>query len=522
MSRSRIIEHRRIRQNQHAKLAGIPSRAGGFVEPLECRRMLSANPMGPSGGRGQGGPVGGRTAPVGPGGDAGATIVFSLAPAVVQSGLTALAAADSDPAPTTTTIVRLGNRNGVETYSIFEGTGSPTADSSSTTDNATATPPPQIMVDVDGNPVTAPTQTTTTFGAITNTAVTSELTAIASALNVTAPSSTTGVDVITASDGTAIYAINFASPVALAGSGSSATSATADTGPRNGGGGGIRISVDASGNPVGQEQVPLSVLSTAVQAGLTSHAPAGATALTSASLIDVATIDGVTLYTAHYSGTGTQTTVTVNIAGTLASLPSSTQVDFSTLPAAARAELQTLADADGYTGAISNTQQVTVYAEPNGTVIYCVSLQLTGTDTTTSSTIGIAVDAAGNPTVPPMGGFAGPGGGLACEPGSGATPDGSGASTDSSTDPANSTNCNPTTTSTTTAATTTTTTTASTRASKIAAAKAAIAAKKAAVFAAIQQKKAAALAAKKAAATAKAAAKAAKLAAIQAAREAAV
>ena len=58
------------------------------------------------------------------------------------------------------------------------------------------------------------------------------------------------------------------------------------------------ISVDANGDPTGNESVPLSTLSTAIQNGLTSNAPAGATALPSTSLIAVRTINGVTTYSA--------------------------------------------------------------------------------------------------------------------------------------------------------------------------------------------------------------------------------
>src|SRR5437660_7586511 len=54
----------------------------------------------------------------GPGLHAGRTIQFSQAPAAVQSGLKSLASTDNVTAPTATTIVILGNFNGVETYSI--------------------------------------------------------------------------------------------------------------------------------------------------------------------------------------------------------------------------------------------------------------------------------------------------------------------------------------------------------------------------------------------------------------------
>jgi len=109
--------------------------------------------------------------------------------------------------------------------------------------------------------------------------------------------------------------------------------------------------------------VPLSTLSTTIQDALTSNAPAGATALTDTSLIDVRTLQGVTLYTATYTSAGTTTRVSVNSAGTLKSLPSSSEVEFSTLPQVAQTELQTLATADGYTSTIAATQTVTAFAE---------------------------------------------------------------------------------------------------------------------------------------------------------------
>jgi hypothetical protein len=287
----------------------------------------------------------------------------------VQAGLTTLAGTDDVTAPTSTTVVHLGNVQGQELYTVDITSGS--------TDT-------KLTVNQIGTAVTPPTQSTTTFGAITNTAVTAEITAIASAENLTAPTSSTTVNTTTLADGTTIYC------VALSPSSSSST--TQNSQP-------VQIAVDSNGNPVGNELVPLSTLSTAIQSGLTSNAPTGATALTSTSLINVQTIDGVTLYTARYSTSGVNSTVTVNSSGTLTSLPSSTQTTFSAIPSAAQTEIQTLATADGDTSTIASTQSVMELTEANGTVLYTV--QLVNSSSSNSTPIMITVDSSGNPTVLP-------------------------------------------------------------------------------------------------------------------------
>lgn len=340
-------------------------------EILEGRRLLSGGPFGfHGGGFGHG---------HGDHGDdfGGATIEFSQAPTAVQTGLDTLAATDNLTAPTTTQKVYLGNSNGTETYTIdITGTGTDT----------------KLTVDQTGTPVTSPTLSSTTFGAVTNTAVTDEINAIATALSLTAPTSTTAVSVSTAADGTATYTVRLDN------------GSTGSWGWR----GGAIVSVDSNGNPVGNQRLPLSTLSTAIQTGLTSNAPAGATALTSTSLINVRTENGSTFYSATYTSTGVRTTITVNSAGVLTSLPSTTQVQFSTLPTAAQTELQTLATADGVSGTIAATQVVLAFDEGNGTTVYSVRLGATSTDSngdTYTHLITLAVDQAGNPTVPPNDGF---------------------------------------------------------------------------------------------------------------------
>src|SRR4051812_33925949 len=155
------------------------------IEGLEDRCLMHGGPGGfgfgfAGGGFGNGGP----------GLHVGRTIQFSQAPTAVQSGLKSLASTDNLTAPTATTTVILGNFNGVETYTIdINGTGTQT----------------RLTVDQHGDPVTAATRTSTTFGAINNSAVTDELTAIATALSLTAPTSSTPVEVTTTSDGTITY-----------------------------------------------------------------------------------------------------------------------------------------------------------------------------------------------------------------------------------------------------------------------------------------------------------------------------
>ncbi|HUB27286.1 MAG TPA: hypothetical protein VL992_17815, partial [Tepidisphaeraceae bacterium] len=235
----------------------------------------------------------------------------------------------------------------------------------------------------NGTAVTAPTTSSTTFGSLT-TIVANEFDAIASALSLTAPSSTTNVAVLTPSDGTAIYTINLSS-----------SSGHAKT----------PISVDANGNPVGNEVVPFSTLPTALQQQFITDAPSGVT-LTSASTkpVQVAYVDGVQTYTVVFKTVGTTTTITLNGSGALTSLPSQSVTEFSDIPAAAQTELQTLATADG-AGTISTTQKVKAFTEANGTTIYTVRIKTTSGDTTLT----ISSDEDGNATVPPQDG-PGPGG----------------------------------------------------------------------------------------------------------------
>jgi hypothetical protein len=306
------------------------------------------------------------------------TITFTQAPSAVQAGLTTLASTDSLAAPTSTQTVHLANSNGVESYTLdYTSSGTTT----------------HITVDQTGKAVNAPVETTTTWATLSGTSTGSnakasaEISAIATALGLTAPASTDTVNVSTASDGTATYSVH------LAASPSSTESE------------GAHVSVDSNGNPVGDQRLPFSVLPAAIQTGINANLPTGATALaaTSTQNVDVLTVNGVTFYSTTFTSSGTTTTVTVNSAGALTSLPASTDTTFSAIPTAAQTELQTLATAGGFSGTIGSSQAVTAYAEGNGTTIYSVTLSATNGSSQTVN-ITVSSDQAGNPTVPPRGG----------------------------------------------------------------------------------------------------------------------
>ncbi len=347
------------------------------LEPLENRQLLSAS-------CGGGGVFGGGGFGGGPGDN---TIAFSLAPTAVQTGLDALASTDGLTAPTSTTTVDLNNTNGVETYSItLDGTGTVST----------------LTVDQLGDPVTAPTHTTTTWATLDGTgtgsdsAAATEITKIATALDLTAPVSTDTVNVSTTSAGVVTYNIQL-------------SSANTSTGTTWGGNFGGNITVDSAGDPVGNQQLPFSVFSTTIQNALNTNKPTGATALASTSTqnVNVQDTDGVTTYSTTFTASGTTTTVTVNAAGTLTSLPTTTTTTFSALSPSLQTELQTLATADGVTTAIASTQSVTKLTETNGTVLYSVSLENTANGSSGSTytfDVTITVDSNGNPTTLPKDG----------------------------------------------------------------------------------------------------------------------
>jgi hypothetical protein len=343
----------------------------GF-EPLEDRVLLSASHHGAFGG-GFGG-----------GGHGGNTVLFSQLDTQIQMGLTGLASADSVAAPSASSTVYLGNSRGVETYTYdVTSTGTDT----------------KLTVDSSGNPLTAPTQSTTPFSTIASAAAGTEIDNIATALNLTAPATTDTVYVSTPTVGAAVYTVY------LNGSSSSGHHFRGEA-----------VTVDANGNPVGNEVLPFSALPTGIQGAVNANVPSGATALdpTSTQNVVVRTTDGITTYSTTFTSSGTKSTVTVDAGGNLTNLPSHSTTTYSGLqtsaPAAA-AELSTLATADGVS-TIASTQTIQVYTETNGTVVYSVHLPATGTRSngnTFTYTITLSSDQAGNPTVPPTdgGGFGG-------------------------------------------------------------------------------------------------------------------
>ncbi|HZZ43274.1 MAG TPA: hypothetical protein VFE58_10075 [Tepidisphaeraceae bacterium] len=388
----RFIKHER--QNTRRGRSRQAGRVGFGLEILEGRQLMSASLGGFHGGGP--GPEG-----FGPGGQGHqlSPIEFSQLPAAVQTGLDMLATNDGLADPAATAAVTLGNVNGIETYSVtINGTGTVA----------------RLTVDASGAAVTAPTVATSTWDALSGTSTgsnataASEITSIATALGLTAPTSTTSVKVTTASDGTTTYSVTLDS-----------SSTTGRYGSR-----GTTITVDSSGNPVGNQVLPFSVIPTTIQTALNANVPSGATALTTDSTqsVRVQTVDGVALYSTTFNTSGTQTTVTVNAAGTLTSLPSTSSTTYGDLSSTVQAELQTLATAGGSTETLASDQAVTVLNEANGTTIYSLSVDVAVGSSTMTRSLTVSVDANGNPTVTPVGaaggddrGFGGGGGGgIAC------------------------------------------------------------------------------------------------------------
>ncbi len=304
------------------------------------------------------------------------SVEFSQAPAAVQTGLDNLATQDglTPPALTSTQTVLLGNRNGIETYSInLSGTGTTSV----------------LTVDQNGHAVTAPANSTTTEGTLPS-AVATEASAIATALNLTVPTSTANIHVSTPAGGTAVYTLHF-------------TPATSSTTSRFGG---RTFTIDANGNPVGNENLPFSVVPTTIQTALNTARPSGADALatTSTQNVSIRTNDGVLTYSTTFTTSGTSTTVTVNAAGTLTKLPSHTTTTFSALTSTVQDAINTLAADNGVTTPIAGTQSVQVYDEANGTTVYSVNVSASKTGSSGKSftfNMTISVDQDGNPTTPP-------------------------------------------------------------------------------------------------------------------------
>jgi hypothetical protein len=357
------------------------------IESLESRQLLH-------GGMGQ--PIMGQSLRV---------IEFADAPTAVQAGLDSLATKSGFSEIADTQKVQLNNVDGIEMYSvILTGTGTKT----------------RISVSDAGGAVSAPTRETSTWATLNGTGegrdaeAAAAISKIATTLNLTAPIDTTPVHVITGLNGKTVYSVEL--------SDSDAT----DKFHRHG----RRISVDGDGNPVGGGALPFSVFSTAVQTGLNSGAPSGATELesTSTQLVKIQTIDGVTFYSTTFTVDSVKTDVTVDTAGALKSKPSLTDSTFSTLSSTVQTALQKLATDAGYTATIESTQVVKVYAAADGESLYSVTLTLSKTDdngNTRERKLTITVDGDGNPTILPGSG-GGPGAGGLHGPGMGEGPGGHG------------------------------------------------------------------------------------------------
>lgn len=353
---------RRIQQQRHIK-RGARARQKAIsmsIESLEGRQLLSAAHLGHRG----------RLVH---------ELQFSELPSAIQAGLTQDASDHSVAAPVDTDDVILGNANGVETYSlVVNSTGATT----------------RLTVDQDGAEVTSPTTSTTTYADLKTSDATAatEIASIATAKNLTAPADGKTVFVVTKSDGSVTYSMRLT------------RTATSKHKARK-----ILVSVDADGNPVGNQDVPFSVLSSTIQAGINANLPTGATALAADATQDVSvqTIDGITLYTTNFTVDSTTTPVTVKIDGSVGALPThttTTYADLTTSDATAATEIQTLATAEG-AGTIDTTSTVDVYTEATGTVLYSVTVTANDATTTNTYDLTITVDAAGNPTTLPGRGF---------------------------------------------------------------------------------------------------------------------
>jgi len=320
-----------------------------------------------------------------PSGHSGNTIQFDQTPSLVQGELDNLATNGGFTAPdptTSTQTVFLRNSNGVETYTMSFGTTFPRT---------------WYTVDANGHQVVAPVITSETFQTLTtnNPLSAAEITAIAAAKNLTPPTDTTNVQVITPTGGSSTFVVSL-------------DSATSDGWFRHE----TDIPVDSAGNPVGNQNLPFNVIPSLIQGGLNGLVPTGGTTYdptASTQPVFVRTQNGLTTYSVVFTVADTPTKVTVDAGGNVAKLPAFSQTTYSLLPGPAFNELQTLATADGVTTPIASSQAVTQYTENNGTPTVLYTVRLPGTPVTTpwgntyTPYITITVDQLGNPTTIPFG-----------------------------------------------------------------------------------------------------------------------
>jgi hypothetical protein len=203
-------------------------------------------------------------------------IPFSALPSTVSSALTALASADSLTISSTQPVYVRTSR-GVTTYTVDLTSGGETY---------------LFTVNTAGTLVSSTVPLI--FASITDTAVTAELTTLASALNLTAPTASSVVYVTTHSSGST-YSLTLTSS--------------------SGHGHPTTLTVDSSGNPIGNENIPFSALPTAISDGLTALATTYGATISSTQSVQVTTIKGVTTYTVALVSAGQRIILTVNTSG---------------------------------------------------------------------------------------------------------------------------------------------------------------------------------------------------------------
>ena len=145
-----VLEGRRLLSGSPGFFGGGFGGPGGPPDP----GFASADFRGQGGGHGFGGPDFGG----GPGHGSDRSILFSQLPTTIQNGLTALAGTDGVTAPASTDPVRLGNSNGVETYSVDVTAPAPTP-SSRWTRTASRSPPRRPPAPRSGPSPTPPSPT---------------------------------------------------------------------------------------------------------------------------------------------------------------------------------------------------------------------------------------------------------------------------------------------------------------------------------------------------------------------------
>ena len=166
---------------------------------------------------------------------------------------------------------------------------------------------------------------------------------------------------------------------------------------------GVTITVDADGNPAGNEDVPFSVLPTTIQNGINALGPTGSTALAASQRRP-----SMSARSMAWCSTRLPLRAAAHRPRSRSTPPERPRAfqpnddDFGALTSTVQTAIQTLATANGVSGTIASTQSINVYTEANGTVLYRATLSTTSTkNTSVTFDITITVDSDGNPTVLP-------------------------------------------------------------------------------------------------------------------------